>query len=170
MLTDKVDFVIGDDTHRDSHTAAVVTAAGGAVERITVATDAFGFRKLDAFARTHAPGRRVWAIEGTGSFGAGLTTPLLEHGEWVDHHRRNGGLTDIEASLTCGRYPIPRCFGVIRYPAALPNLRPVAPATPATVAAAVEESPDRSASQNRSRTDIANSAARSTPLPRNPVS
>jgi hypothetical protein len=25
----------------------------------------------------------VWAIEGTGSFGAGLTTLLLERGEWV---------------------------------------------------------------------------------------
>ncbi len=49
MLAETVDFVIGVDTHRDSHTAAVVTAAGGLVERLTVATDAFGFRKLDAW-------------------------------------------------------------------------------------------------------------------------
>jgi transposase len=63
MLADKVDFVIGVDTHRDSHTAAVDTAAGGLVERLTVATDAFGFRKLHAFAGAHATGRRVWAIE-----------------------------------------------------------------------------------------------------------
>ncbi|WP_373143232.1 IS110 family transposase [Mycobacterium marinum] len=83
MLTDKVEFVIGVDAHRDSHTAAVVTAAGGIVDRLTVATDAFGFRKLDAFVAAHATGRRVWAIEGTGSFGAGLTTHLLERGEWV---------------------------------------------------------------------------------------
>lgn len=61
MLTDKVDFVIGfDNTHRDSRTAAVITAAGGVIHRLPVATDAFGFRKLDAFARmlpTHECGR-----------------------------------------------------------------------------------------------------------------
>ncbi|MEY8017431.1 IS110 family transposase [Mycobacterium servetii] len=83
MLADKVDFVIGVDTHRDSHTAAVITATGGLKERLTVATDAFGFRELDAFAAAHARGRRVWAVEGTGSFGAGLTTHLLKRGEWV---------------------------------------------------------------------------------------
>ena len=84
MLTDKVDFVIGVDTHRDSHTAAVVNAAtGGVVDQLSVATDAFGFRRLKAFADQHAGGSRVWAIEGTGSYGAGLTTSLLEAGEWV---------------------------------------------------------------------------------------
>ncbi len=75
MLAGKVEFVIGVDTHRDSHTAAIVQAAtGGVVNQLTVATDAFGYRKLQAFTDRHAPGRRVWAIEGTGSYGAGLTT------------------------------------------------------------------------------------------------
>ncbi len=48
-------------------------------------TDAFGYRKMLAWAKRHAgdPMRRCWAIEGTGSFGAGLTTYLLEQGEWV---------------------------------------------------------------------------------------
>jgi transposase len=36
-----------------------------------VATDAFGYRWLLAFVAEHAPGRRVWAIEGTGGFGSG---------------------------------------------------------------------------------------------------
>lgn len=66
MLAETVDFVIGVDTHRDTHTAAVVTAAGALVDRLTVVTDAFGFRKLDAFVAQHAVGQRVWAIEGTG--------------------------------------------------------------------------------------------------------
>jgi len=84
MLAGTVEFVIGVDTHRDSHTAAIVQAAtGGVVDQLTVATDAFGYRKLQAFADQYAPGRRVWAIEGTGSYGAGLTTSLLEHGQWV---------------------------------------------------------------------------------------
>jgi transposase len=46
--------------------------------------------------------RRCWAIEGTGSFGAGLTTDLLEQGEWVIEidrparpARRNGAKSDV---------------------------------------------------------------------------
>jgi hypothetical protein len=39
--------------------------------------------RLLRFARRHARGRRVWAIESSGSFGAGLTTFLLAQGEWV---------------------------------------------------------------------------------------
>ncbi len=51
MLAGTVEFVIGVDTHRDSHTAAIVQAAtGGVVDQLTVATDAFGYRKLQAFA------------------------------------------------------------------------------------------------------------------------
>jgi transposase len=84
MLAGAVKFVIGVDTHRDTDTAAVVEAAtGGVVEHVTTPTDAFGYRRLKAFADQHAAGGRVWAVEGTGSYGAGLTTFLLEHGEWV---------------------------------------------------------------------------------------
>ena len=82
MLAGVVDFVVGVDTHRDTHTAAVVDArTGGVIDQITVPTDAFGYRRLRSFADQQAPERRVWAIEGTGSYGAGLTTSLLEHGD-----------------------------------------------------------------------------------------
>jgi transposase len=83
MLAEQVDHVIGVDTHRDSNTAAILNPAGALQAQTTLATDAFGYRRLFAFARKHAPGRRCWAIEGTGSFGAGLTSFLLEHGEWA---------------------------------------------------------------------------------------
>jgi transposase len=73
MLAEQVDHVIGVDTHRDSNTAAILNTAGALQAQTTLATDAFGYRRLFAFARKHAPGRRCWAIEGTGSFGAGLT-------------------------------------------------------------------------------------------------
>ena len=54
------------DTHRDSHTAAVIDAAtGGVVEHLTVATDVFDYRRLRTFTDVHTLGRRVWAIEGT---------------------------------------------------------------------------------------------------------
>ena len=83
MLADQVDAVIGVDTHKLTHTAAVVEPTGGMVAHLTVPSDAFGAKRVLAFARLREPGRRVWAIEGTGSYGSGLTTYLLEQGEWV---------------------------------------------------------------------------------------
>jgi hypothetical protein len=71
MLADLVDFVIGVDTHKNSHTGAVITTGGAELASMTLPTDAFGNKRMLAWARRHAEGRRVWAIEGTGSFGAG---------------------------------------------------------------------------------------------------
>ena len=82
MLADQAEYVIGVDTHRDSHTVAVCTPTGAVIAETTVAADACGYQRLLRFAASR-PGRRVWAIEGTGSFGAGLTSFLLEQGEWV---------------------------------------------------------------------------------------
>lgn len=116
MLAGAVDFVIGVDTHRDSHTAAVVDAAtGGVVEHIAIATDAFGYRRLRSFADEHAPGRRVWALEGTGSYGSGFTTDLLEHNEWVVEidrparpARRDGAKSDDLDAIRAAREALSR--------------------------------------------------------------
>ena len=101
MLADRVDAVIGVDTHKHTHTAAVVTPTGGLVDHLTAPSDAPGAERLLAFARGRAPGRRAWAIEGTGTYGAGLTSALLEQGEWVIEvdrprrpARRNGAKSD----------------------------------------------------------------------------
>jgi transposase len=83
MLAGRVDFVIGVDTHKDSHTAAVVDALGGVHAVTRIATNLAGYVGLLKWARVAAPGRRVWAIEGTGSFGSVLTNYLLEQQEWV---------------------------------------------------------------------------------------
>ncbi|HET9873161.1 MAG TPA: hypothetical protein VFP89_11290 [Propionibacteriaceae bacterium] len=83
MLSGQVDHVIGVDTHRDANVAAIVDAAtGGVLDHFHCTTDALGYKRVLAFANTYATARRVWAIEGTGSFGSGLTTFLLENGEW----------------------------------------------------------------------------------------
>jgi transposase len=101
MLADQIDHVIGVDTHKDSHSTAVVNPIGAVVANRTVPADAFGYKRIHRFALEHAPGRRVWAIQGTGSFGSGLTTYLLEQGEWVVEidrparpARRNGANSD----------------------------------------------------------------------------
>jgi transposase len=72
---DRMDVVIGVDTHKHTHTAAAVTSTGAVVEHITVPADPAGYRALVAFGRRHEAG--LWAIEGTGSFGAGLTSLLV---------------------------------------------------------------------------------------------
>lgn len=115
MLTHDTDHVIGVDTHRDHHTLAVVDRTGGAGQNVQIPTDAFGYRRMLAFACEHATGRRVWAIEGTGSFGAGLTTYLLEHGERVVEidrpqrpARRNGAKTDELDAVRAAREALSR--------------------------------------------------------------
>ena len=85
MLADEVDYVIGVDTHRDQHTLAVVAAPTGAVVAQTVgASERTRLRgRALRFADEHAPGVRVWAVEGAGHYGAGLTRYLSERGETV---------------------------------------------------------------------------------------
>jgi transposase len=103
MLADRIEFVIGVDTHKHSHTAAVVTAATGAVvEQATVSATPAGYQQLLRVAdRQH--GRRVWAIESTGGDGAGLTRFLTAHHEQVVEldrpkraARRHGAKSDSE--------------------------------------------------------------------------
>jgi transposase len=84
MLADELDYVLGVDTHRDEHVMAVVTApAGAVVAGAAAAASARGYRELLRVAERHAPGRRAWAIEGTGSYGAGLARYLQARGESV---------------------------------------------------------------------------------------
>jgi transposase len=83
MLADLVDVVIGVDTHKHTHTIAIVTAATGAVvNQATVAATTAGYQQLLALA-TQQPGQRIWAIESTGGYGAGLTWFLHAHHEQV---------------------------------------------------------------------------------------
>ena len=83
MLAELVDGVIGVDTHRDTLTAAAVSHLGGVLARTTTSADAAGYQQLLDFAHRHLPGRRCWAVEGAGSFGAGLTAMLQQRGERV---------------------------------------------------------------------------------------
>jgi transposase len=116
MLAEHADHVIGVDTHRDAHSAAAVaTGTGTVAAQTTVAADAFGYKRLLRFARRHARNRRVWAIESSGSFGAGLTTFLLANGEWVVEvdrpkraARRNGAKSDELDAIRAAREALER--------------------------------------------------------------
>src|SRR5215216_3921611 len=115
MLADLVELVIGVDTHKHTHTAAVVAATTGAViAQATAAATPAGYRQLLAWAN-HQSGRRVWAIEGTGGYGAGLTRFLQAHAEQVVEldrpkraARRHGAKSDPLDAIRAAREALGR--------------------------------------------------------------
>lgn len=101
LLAEHVDVVIGVDTHKHTHTAALVSAAGAELRTIEAATTAKGYAAIVQLAVGYPRERRAWAIEGMSSYGAGLCRVLRRLGERVieiDHParpaRRNGSKTD----------------------------------------------------------------------------
>jgi hypothetical protein len=60
-----------------------------------------GYLRTLALARAHAPGLRAFAIEGTGSYGAGLARFLAEQGERVHEVERpqRAGVRSCNATL-----------------------------------------------------------------------
>jgi transposase len=110
MLADRLDYVVGVDPHRDVHALAVVHVLSGAVVlETTVAASSDGYAQALNLLEVHASGRRAFAVEGTGSFGAGLTRFLTGHGEWVlevsrlRRERRSGGKTDALDAIRAAR-------------------------------------------------------------------
>jgi transposase len=83
MLAERVDGVIGVDTHRDTLAAAAVSPIGAVLATADTPANVRGYRHLLDFARQQIPGRRCWALEGVGSYGAGLAVFLGEAGERV---------------------------------------------------------------------------------------
>ena len=127
MLEGLVGCVIGVDTHKNSHTAAVIAAGTGAVlETITIAADVDGYETvLEVADARGGPTGRAWSIEGTGSYGAGLCSFLQARGELVFEldrpsrpARRDGakddGLDAVRAArelLARDRCAVPRAGG-----------------------------------------------------------
>ena len=84
MLADDVAFVVGVDTHADRHALVLVEAQSQRIGRqLTIAATRRGYRRALRLVCRHAPGGRVWALEGSGSYGAGLARFLAERGERV---------------------------------------------------------------------------------------
>jgi transposase len=110
MLAEFVDGVIGVDTHRDTLAAAALSSVGGVLAQTAVRADAAGYQALLRFADAYLPGRRCWAIEGAGSYGAGLATllrsagePLVEAGRPKRPPRRSSAKTDAIDAVRAAR-------------------------------------------------------------------
>ncbi len=71
--------VVGVDTHQQVHVAAVITTLGAMLASASFPTTATGYRDLIAWARSWGELLRV-GVEGTGSYGAGLSRALRAAG------------------------------------------------------------------------------------------
>jgi transposase len=116
-----VDLVVGVDTHADTHTAAVCDPHGGVLETVEIDTDEQGLTALldlvldlvttrvPADPSTGAaPVRVVWALEGTGSYGAGLREVLQDAGQEVVEvprakRERGSGKSDAKDAVAIAR-------------------------------------------------------------------
>ncbi|GAB6857838.1 IS110 family RNA-guided transposase [Microbacterium xylanilyticum] len=94
----------GVDTHKEIHVAAVVDAAGTVMGTHSFSTTRAGYRALLAWVHSHGELVRI-GIEGTGSYGAGLTRHLAKNDVVVlevdrpdrSDRRRKGKDDDLDA-------------------------------------------------------------------------
>jgi transposase len=99
---------VGVDTHKDVHVAVALDAVGAQLDSQEIPTTAAGYRRLLSWAREL--GVPVFAVEGTGSYGAGLVRFLkradvaVYECERPRRQERRGGKNDlIDAALAARR-------------------------------------------------------------------
>ena len=73
------DILIGVDTHKLTHAAVAISALGARLGSLTIPASRKGYQALHAWAQSFGL-IRAFGIEGTGSYGAGLSRFLCEHG------------------------------------------------------------------------------------------
>ncbi len=74
-------FFAGVDTHRDTHSIAIVNALGELLEAFTIAADQAGYAEAIERSRTFAG--LTWGLEGTGSYGRPFADALVREGNTV---------------------------------------------------------------------------------------
>jgi transposase len=106
---DPVEVVLGVDTHKDVHVAAVLTTLGVLLATCTFPTTAAGYRQLLTWARGFGSVRRA-GVECTGSYGAALarylcteTITVIEINRGDRAQRRRQGKTDTLDAETAAR-------------------------------------------------------------------
>jgi transposase len=75
----RADIIIGVDTHQHVHAAVAVDALGTRLGTVTVPVDERGYQTLETWARSLGS-VRAFGVEGTGSYGAGLSRFLRGQG------------------------------------------------------------------------------------------
>ena len=75
-------IIVGVDTHKLTHAAVALTSLGARLGSMTIPASAKGYRDLETWAKSLGP-IQAFGIEGTGSYGAGLSRFLCEQGHTV---------------------------------------------------------------------------------------
>lgn len=75
-------IIIGVDTHKSNHIAVAIDAQGARLGAMTIPTTRDGYRRLEAWA-TGLGSVKAFGLEGTGSYGAGLSRDLQAKGYTV---------------------------------------------------------------------------------------
>ncbi len=79
MTLSRDDVIVGVDTHKDAHVGVAIDGIGGRLDKQFVPATTAGYGQLLAWAR--AQGNVVaFGVEGTGSYGVGLTRFLRRNG------------------------------------------------------------------------------------------
>jgi transposase len=76
------DILVGIDTHKHVHAAVAITALGARLGELSFPASPEGYRRLAAWARSLGK-VRAFGIEGTGSYGAGVSRFLCGEGHTV---------------------------------------------------------------------------------------
>jgi len=108
--SDPPDLIAGVDTHTDTHTLAVLTANGGVVLTATFPADQRGYQELINTLQ-EAGSVTVVGVEGTNSYGAGLSRALTTTGYQVKEvlrptrqvrrmHGKSDAIDAVEAART----------------------------------------------------------------------
>ena len=80
--TSPCEIIVGVDTHKHTHAAVAINTLGARLGAMTIPVSTTGYRDLEAWARSFGP-IRAFGIEGTGSYGAGLSRSLQANGHPV---------------------------------------------------------------------------------------
>jgi transposase len=109
IAEDETLVTLGVDTHVDVHVAAVLDQLGRTIETATFSAERLGYEELLTWASSHGLVRRA-GVEGTGSYGAGLTRFLTAAGVEVlevtrpaREDRRHAGKNDDVDAIAAAR-------------------------------------------------------------------
>lgn len=94
-------IIVGVDTHKHVHVAVTIDALGARLGDLVVPADTSGYRQLDEWA-VGVGEVEAFGVEGTGSYGAGLTSYLRRQGHRIVEVNR-GDRRARRANVRCLR-------------------------------------------------------------------
>ena len=82
QTTPAAEIIVGVDTHKHTHTAVALNAFGARLGTMVAPASRKGYRQIETWARAFGQ-VRAFGVEGTGSYGAGLSRALQKAGHRV---------------------------------------------------------------------------------------